>query len=241
MKVANYVIDLVLSGVSLAAACVILAGCTGPALLKEPRPVESSKALAEGRDERILASIEAVILRNGPGAWARDAEWDEYLIRIRALSDEDVEIRGIAIFDALENRVEPCQDGRQLVDGTREIHARYVKSGKQEEGPAVPPLRQFGGLPASPVSAIPVLVDAVIGGTTYWQVNREIQRRRTTLPVHLPGRAETNIDLFFPRTPLSERAEFVYVDRHGEHRLHIDTRGVLAARRAWAPISSSRP
>src|ERR1700680_2552940 len=79
----------------LAAACSSLAGCTGPALLKEPRPIESSKAVVEGWDERILASVGAVILRNGPGAWARDAEWDEYLFRIRALSDEDVEIRGI--------------------------------------------------------------------------------------------------------------------------------------------------
>src|SRR6266849_3561433 len=77
----------------LAAGCVALAGCGGPALVRQAQPLESSAPLAEAKDERIRVAIDTVILRNGPGAWARDAEWDEYLIRIRALSDESVEIR----------------------------------------------------------------------------------------------------------------------------------------------------
>ena len=52
----------------LAAASVTLAGCAGPVLLKEARPLESSQPLAEGKDERVLVSIESVILRNGDDA-----------------------------------------------------------------------------------------------------------------------------------------------------------------------------
>ena len=58
----------------LAAAAVNLAGCGGSAMLKEPQPLVSSTPLAEAKDDRILASIDTVIFRNGPGAWARDAE-----------------------------------------------------------------------------------------------------------------------------------------------------------------------
>ena len=109
----------------LAAASVTLAGCGGTARLKEPQPLESSRPPAAAKDDRILASIDTVILRNGDGAWARDAEWDEYHIRIRALSDEAVEIREIAIFDALDQRIEARTDRGDLVDGTREIEQRY--------------------------------------------------------------------------------------------------------------------
>ena len=56
------------------------------------------------------------------------------------------------------------------------------------------------------------------------QVDSEIQRRRTTLPVALPGGAEATVDLYFPIAPQSGRTQIVYVDRHGEHRLDIDTR-----------------
>ena len=66
--------------------------------------------LAEGGDEHIVATIESVIVPNSGGAWACNAEWDEYLIRIRAGTGEPVQIREIAIFDALEQRIAPRSD-----------------------------------------------------------------------------------------------------------------------------------
>ena len=214
----------------LAAASVTLAGCVGPALLQEPLPLELSIPVAAATDERILASIDAVIVRNGPGTWVRDAEWDEYLIRIRALSDATVQVRGIAVFDALQGRVEPRANGKSLLEGTRETRARYAQAGKPgPEGTTVPAV--FLSANEFAVLLLPlVMFDAVVGGHSYRQVDNEIQRRRTRLPVAVPGGGEKNIDLFFPRTPLPRRAEVVYVDRHGEHRLVIDMRDVLAVR-----------
>ena len=240
----------------LAAACVSLAGCGGTALLnKEARPLESSRPLAEAKDERVLVSIESVILRNGAGSWASDADWDEYLIRIRSFSDEPVEIREVAIFDALDQRIAPRSDRGELVDGTREIEQRYAKSGQLVRareggggwvgtgagmvtsaagGAALTAPAGFAGLATVSAAALVVTgVGVVFAGADVMRlvnnakVNSEIKRRQTAFPVALPGGAEASVDLFFPLTPLSGRTQVVYADRHGEHRLDIDTRVAL--------------
>ena len=227
----------------LATACLTLAGCGGPALLRQAQPLESSRPLAEGKDERILASIETVILRNGPGAWARDAEWDEYLIRIRALSDEPVEIRELAIFDTLDHRIESHPDRGELVDGTRETERRYRQSGELvrarmsngwvSAGVILAGTAVFLGNGAAAIAAVANVVGVSAGANDTRLMNnaeskREIKRRATTFPVALPRDAEASVDLFFPITPRSRRTQVVYADRHGEHRLDIDTRKALA-------------
>lgn len=232
----------------LAAVCVTFAGC-GTAVLKESRPLESPGVVAEAKDARILASIETVILRNGPGTWARDAEWDEYLIRIRALSDEAVEIREIVIFDALDQRIKARSDRGDLVDGTREIERRYQQSGqlvRDREGNVWGAVGAgVGGAAIIVASAAPATIAgaatfftagfvAVIAGAHFagaaverMLINAEIKRRHTTLPVTVPSGKEASLDLFFPITPLSGRTQVVYADRHGEHRLDIGIRAAL--------------
>ena len=237
----------------LAAACITLAGCGSTKLLKEALPFESSKPLAEAKDERVFASIETVIFRNGPGAWARDAEWDEYLIRIRALSDEPVEIREIAIFDALDQRIGTRSDRGDLVDGTREIERRYAESGQMVRAhggngwvgagvgvvggasvAAATAPAGFAGLATVGAAAIVATgVGVVFAGAGVMrlvnnaEVNSEIKRRQTTLPVALPRGADASFDLFFPITPRSGRTQVVYANRYGEHLLDIDTHQAL--------------
>ena len=238
----------------LAAACVTLAGCGGTALLKDVRPLQSFTSLAEGKDQRIVASIENVIVPNSEGAWACNAEWDEYLIRIRALSGEPVQIREIAIFDALNQRIEPRADRGDLADGTRETERRYEQSGKLVRGArgvngwvltgtgivgvgagTANAVASSAGFLASGFAMPPGAIVLAGGGlllahagivrlVNNAQVNGEIKRRHTPLPVDMSRGAETSVDLFFPVTPLSGRTEVVYIDGHGEHRLHIDTR-----------------
>ena len=238
----------------LAAACLMLAGCGGTALLKDVRPLKSFTALAEGKDDRIAVSIENVIVPNSEGAWLCNAEWDEYQIRIRALADEPVQIREIAIFDALNHRVEPRADRGELVNGTREIEQRYERSGKlvraqgangwvltgtgvvgMAAGTASAAAAWPGILSTASFSIGPGAIVLMGGGlilaragvmrlVNNAQVNSEIKRRHTSLPVELSRGAERSVDLFFPVTPLSERTEVVYADFLGEHRLRIDTR-----------------
>ena len=188
----------------LTAACVALAGCASPAFVKEK--VESSTPLAEARDGRIHAAIETVILFPRNGHKIHDVNSDEYLIRIRALSDEPVQIREVAVFDALDHRIES----------------------------RTPP-----GFCAPSPWLLPALWPvALVGTVACIEYRSEILRRRTTLPVDLPRGAETIVDLFFPVTLQSGRAQVVYADRHGEHRLDIDTRQALIV--AGPPMLVSR-
>jgi outer membrane biosynthesis protein TonB len=59
------------------------------------------------------------------------------------------------------------------------------------------------------------------------EVNGEITRRAMTLPVAIPRGSEASVDLFFPLAPRPRRSRVVYADRHGEHRLDIDTHKAL--------------
>ena len=214
----------------MAAACVTLAGCGGPAILKEPQPIEPSMPLAEAKDERVHVVIEAVILRNGPGAWVRDALWDEYVIRIRTLSDEPVEIREVAIFDAFDYRVDPRPGHIGLVNGTREIERRYRESGKVVSAVSfVTGCRAFAdvGWALRGIVGLALAGPCVMDLVDDAAVSDEIKRRQTALPVALSRGGEASVDLFFPRTPQSERTQVVYADRQGEHRLDIDTRQAL--------------
>jgi hypothetical protein len=210
----------------VAATGIALANYGGAARLERAPQVESSKPLAEGKDERIHASIETVILRNGPYAWTRDAEWDEYLIRIRALSDETVEIREIAIFDALDHRIESRSDREELVDGTSETARRYKQAGElvtSRGSNGAGSVVAFYGV-AAVMARRPVIAGVgILHLASNAEVNSEINRRATTLPFAVPGGSDTSVDLFFPITPQSRRLQVVYADNRGEHRLDVDT------------------
>ena len=241
-----------------AAACVSFAGCAGPVLLKEVRPIESTESVAEGKDARIHASIETVTFRNFPDSLARHAGWDEYLIRIRALSEEPVEITGITIFDALDHRIEPRSTFGELVKGSQEIAQRYEQSGDLVRdgnvngwvvagagvavaaalvGSGAPMPRDIGGRAGSAV----VVITALAGLVEHRELISELRRARTKLPMALPDGAEVRADLLFPITPLSARAQVVYADRYGEHRLKIDTREALMNLENASPRLRSRP
>src|SRR5690349_17630495 len=116
--------------VALLVTCFTLTGCAGPSLRGEARPQAAARPLAEAKDARVHVSVENIIVRNGDGSWAYDAEWDEYLIRVRTLSDAPVEVREVLLFDAVDHRVEARSDRASLAEGTREIERRYEDSGR---------------------------------------------------------------------------------------------------------------
>ena len=64
------------SGLVIACALVVfLAGCgKGTKLIKEPEPYEISKPIASASDGRFVATLDWVIVRAGPGAWAKNAD-----------------------------------------------------------------------------------------------------------------------------------------------------------------------
>ena len=115
-----------------AAVCLVsscLTACGGAKVLEEPVPLEVKQPLAIAADERLATSLDWIIFRDGPGAWARDVDWDEYLMRVQNLSDQTMHITNVVVRDSLGTPVEHRGSYRGLVRGTRLVGSRYKEEG----------------------------------------------------------------------------------------------------------------
>ncbi len=84
--------------------------------------------LASASDERISVTLDWVIVRNNAGSWAKNADWDEYLFRVRNASSEVIEVTGVAVFDSLGARLEPGARRKELVKASKKTHKRYKEA-----------------------------------------------------------------------------------------------------------------
>ena len=107
----------------------LLAGCGGTKVLKEPQPIQTTQPLAAAADQQVSATLDWVIVRDGPGTWARNADWDEYLMRVDNLSDRPVQITRITVVDSLDTAIEPQQARNKLVKASKQTARRYKDSG----------------------------------------------------------------------------------------------------------------
>src|SRR5688572_23683189 len=112
------------------ALALLLAGCGGMKVLDKPLPEDSPAGLAEAADTRVSLVLEKVIVRDGPGSWMRHAEWDEYVVRVRSLSDVPVQVSEVVLADPLGTRVIALADRGELLDATKETERRYETSGQ---------------------------------------------------------------------------------------------------------------
>jgi len=104
------------------------AGCGGTKVLKEPQPLEITQPLATARDQHISATLCWVIVRDGPGTWAKNADWDEYLIKVANDSGEEIQIIDVAVVDSLGTRVACNSNRKQLVKESEKTIKRYKNS-----------------------------------------------------------------------------------------------------------------
>jgi hypothetical protein len=227
-----------------------LSACGGTKVLKEPEALVVTQALATNSDQRISATLDWVIFRDGPGTWAKNVDWDEYLVRVRNLGDGSFQLTSIIVVDSLGTPVEPRQDRKQLVKGTRETKRRYkgeglkVKAGWSGSvllGAGVFAATTSSGLGAAAMAGggaaagaaavvvlVPVLaVGGIIRGVNNSKVNSQIESRQTLLPIELQQEEEKVLHIFFPLSPSPQQIELTYLDSGGEQSLIIDTRAAL--------------
>lgn len=228
-----------------------LSGCGGTKLLKETEPLAVTQALATASGQYLNASLDWVIFRDGPGTWAKNVDWDEYLLRVQNSGGDPLEITGINVVDSLGTSIAPRYNRSQLIKGTKEAKRRYkgeglkVKagvSGKVIAGSGLLLASSTSGLGAvamygssaavgaalSVVLLVPVLaVGGTVRGVNNIRVNTEIEARQTLLPVTLMSEEEKSLDIFFPLSPSPRSIEIVYLDSRGSHTLTIDTRAAL--------------
>lgn len=244
----------IILGTGLALALV---GCGGGTrVLKDAEPLTLVGSLASSADQQLEVTLDWVIVRDGPGTWARNADWDEYLLRIRNRSDESVRVTGIAIYDSLSFRQETTNSRKRLVDASRATTKRYdaegltVKAGigggtLMAAGVAAGTFGVAAGVTALTTAsygtaagaagaatagllAAPVLiVGGFVRAAKARGVEREIVARQTDLPVDMPAGAERAFDAFFPLAPSPGMIEVNYVGSSGPRQLILDTSVVL--------------
>lgn len=109
-------------------ACV-LTGCGGTKVLKDPQPIQTTQSLATASDAQVNASLDWVIVRDGPGTWAKNADWDEYLMRVSNQSDTPIQIVSLTVIDSLDTQIESQPGRKELVKGSKKTASRYKDSG----------------------------------------------------------------------------------------------------------------
>ncbi len=229
----------------------MLSGCGGTKILKEPEPLVVTQPLAVASDQHLSARLEWVIFRDGPGTWAKNVDWDEYLISVQNLGDDSLQLTSITVVDSLGTRIEPRQNRSQLVKGTRETKRRYKDEGlKVKAGlsggvllgvgvvtaagtSGVGAAAMAGGGAAAGAAAVVVLVPVlaiggIVRGVNNSKVNNQIESRQTLLPVVLQEEEENGLHIFFPLSPSPQRLELSYVNSQGEHTLIVDTQATLS-------------
>jgi hypothetical protein len=248
MKTSNH--NLCITIAALLSAFV-LTGCAGTKVLKEPEPLAVTESLATGADERLAVFLDWVVVRDGPGTWAKNADWDEYLIRVQNLSGDLIRVTNITVLDSLGTRIEPGHDRKQLVNGSKDTERRYKGDGiKVQAGAGVGtlvtasavagaatvaivasgPLALGGGAAAAATGGLILVPVFAVGGVmrslNNSRVNSQIELRQTLLPAVLEE-DEKSLDIFFPLTPSPRQIELTYVNSQGEHTLIIDTQEAL--------------
>jgi len=227
---------------------VVLSGCTGPRIIKEPDPLQTSQPLSQSCDDNVCAYLDWVIVRNGPGSWAKNAKWDEYVLRFEILGRNAITIEDLMVFDSLDHPLSKLDTRHGLTRASVATKKRYknekltVSAG---EGTGV--LLMAGGVatligvgvaiggysglalatagPAGVVLAAPVLV--YDGLSQNAKVNDVIQARRVTLPLALEGPSETSINAFFSFAPSPRYVEIHYRAANSQRVLKIDTETAL--------------
>jgi hypothetical protein len=227
-----------------------LSGCGGTKVLKEPEPLIVTQSLSTASDTTLSATLDWIIFRDGPGTWAKNVDWDEYMIGVQNVSGDSLQVTKIIVVDSLGTRIEPRQDRKQLVKGTKETKRRYKGEGLKVKagvsggvlvGAGVVAVAGTSGLGAAAMAGgtaaagaaavavlIPVLaVGGVFRGINNSKVNDQIETRQTLLPIVLEKEEEKDLVLFFPLSPSPRQVEISYVDRGGEHTLIVDTQAAL--------------
>ncbi len=234
----------------LAITGIMLTGCGGNKILKEPQALELEGPLAVGSDDSLVVAFDWVIVRDGPGTWSKNADWDEYLFRAKNVSGKEITIDSVVIFDSMETMIESSSDRKQLIKGSKSASNRYedeglivkaglgggalVTVGGATAAAGVSVLSgtmagvagaagAVGGLVAAPV----LVVVGVFRGVNNGKVSREIENRSTDLPMTLSVDSEIALDVFFPLSPSPVQIEVRYSDTDGDFVLTIDTADTL--------------
>lgn len=115
----------VILAVLLVCLAGLLSACGGSKLIKDSVPIVPTTPLEQVSDRLVTATLQWVIVRDGPGSWAKNSNWDEYLLSINNQTGEEIQITGAYIVDSLGFQLSSESDRRKLVKASKETVKRY--------------------------------------------------------------------------------------------------------------------
>jgi hypothetical protein len=182
----------------------------------------------------LAATLNTVIIFNGPGSWKRDAYWDEYVVTVRNQGDKPAVFATADLFDYSDTprraRNEPWaleRESQTLEQRYKEDRIAFAKEvgpgvlilgtgaavGVAVAGTVATPALAAAGIGAGTVAAAATIVALPIyyGAVTFINhsnksaIEAEFNQRRLTFPmVLLPGEVRVG-SLFFPMVPNPRR------------------------------------
>ena len=105
----------------------LLSACGGSKLIRNPVPIEFTTPLEQVSDRQVTATLQWVIVRDGPGSWAKNANWDEYLFNISNHTGEEIQITGAHIVDSMGFQHSSDSNRSRLVKASKGTIKRYKK------------------------------------------------------------------------------------------------------------------
>lgn len=223
----------------------------GTRLIKNAPPApQPIAALAAASDDALSAQLQWVIVRDGPGTWAQNADWDEYLIAVRNVSTAPIQVTGVVLFDSMDQANALSASRTDLVDASRNNARRYKASGLKvaagrgrglalvaggagatTAGMGLAYASVWGGAGSGGAAAAgglilagPALVTmAIVRGVRKGAVSNRIKERSSVFPITLEAGQTQSLDVFFPLSPAPRRIEVHYSDARGAQVLSIDT------------------
>jgi hypothetical protein len=221
-------------------------------MLKQPEPLRIEGSIASSSNDQLAASLDWVIVRGGQGTWARNADWDQYMLRVQNHSEEPIELESVLVFDSMLATHAPTPNRKKLVKASRGIARRYadadidIRAGMggasllvaggvaTTVGMGAGAAAIYGGTAAVGATAgalvlAPVLVaGGVVRIANNSKVNSEIDARSSKLPLSIDPKTTAALVLFYPITPSPARIEIHYTSNGGLEILTIDTSEALA-------------
>ena len=117
-----------MNGCRLAAmvgSVLLLFGCASTKVLDEPTFPPEGNPLAVARDQTTVATLDWVIVRNGPGTWSKNADWDQYLLHIENQSKAALVLDETFLEDSTGTKVYPELGRQALRTGSKQVAKRY--------------------------------------------------------------------------------------------------------------------
>jgi hypothetical protein len=220
----------------------LIAGCASSRVLPSPATDERSPTRGTARAiGGMSATLERVIVRDGPGSWVKKADWDEYVMIVANGSSDVVTVNSIELSSSLvpasrhsTSRESLEKDSATALDG---LEATALVIGSGVGAPvavalAAPVVGATGwAVLGLAIIAVPV---ALVGSGVYVYnrferdredrvlVEREIERRGYKLPICLEPGTQRRSSAFFPITPAPTRVTIVYEAGGAQGKLDID-------------------